>query len=451
MVRSSRDGRQELAPLPPDPAAALEPYDPARGHGPWDSRTAGHLLRRALGGGRSGQVRRLAAMPAQEAVAHVFGPRDGKREEQWQSMGAALRSGGRGELAGWWLMKLAQEERAPGTRLTLFWHDHFACAHSKVLDLALLLQQHQSFVELGEGPFAALLLAMARDPALLRFLDGDGNRRGIPNENLAREIFELFSLGVGHYSETDIREAARALTGRSVRQGLYVFVPEHHDPERKTVLGGEARDGDDVCRLAVAQPACPRFLARKLWRFYLSPEPPEEVLELLVERWREHDLETAWLVRTMLSSRACFSAEAYRSLVKSPVDYVIGITRTLDSKPNFQRLAESCERMGQSLFEPPGVQGWKEGEAWIHAAAWIERANFAAAVAEGRDKLTRDADPATRLDGNSAPELLDPLIGLFLDGELSGERREVLIHSLSTAPANAATQAVLCLPEYHLA
>lgn len=450
---------EPLAPRPRDPEQALASYEPSHGHGPWDERLAAHLLRRALGGPRPGQAAALARSAPAPALDALFAPREPAHADAWARAGAALAAAGeRPRLAAWWLMKLAQDDRAPGTRLTLFWHDHFACAQSKVSDLGFLLRQHETFVALGEGPLEELLLAMARDPALLRFLDGDSNRRGLPNENLAREILELFALGVGNYSEGDIREAARALTGRLVRGRDYRFVPEYHDPGPKTVLGAAAPDGDALCRIAAAQPACARFLAAKLWRHYVSPDPPADAIELLAERWRERDLDVAWLLRTLLGSRAFFSAESYRSLVKSPADLVVGTVRALGAKPDFEACASACAEMGQELFEPPGVQGWAGGEAWIHAAAWLARANFAGRVAEGAEALTRgaalDALFPPRRRGDAESELSD-LAGAFLGGDLPEPRARALRGAVEAAPDGvafrAAAHAVLCAPEYHLA
>ncbi len=448
---------EPLAPMPRDPAEALAPYDPAEGHGPWDARLAAHLLRRALGGPRPGEARTLGTGGVDAALARVFAPRTAAAEERWARAGAALAATGeRARLAAWWLMKLAQEERAPGARLLLFWHDHFACAHSKVGDLGFMFEQHQSFAAAGEGPFLVLLLQMARDPALLRFLDGDGNRRGSPNENLAREILELFTLGVGRYAEEDVRAAARALTGRTVRGREYRFVPEHHDPGPKIAFGAPTPDGDAVCRAAAAHPACAPFLAAKLWRFYLSPEPPPEVIELLAARWREHGMDAAWMVRTLCASRAFFSAEAYRSLIKSPTDLVVGTLRALDARPDFEACARACGEMGQHLFEPPGVQGWADGEAWIHSAAWIARTNFAARVADAAPAFTRGA-PLTTLFPPARREIpagaLADLAEAFLGGDLPPARAQALVQALPAGAGSfrAAAHALLCAPEYHLA
>ncbi len=450
---------EPLAPRPRDPAQALQPYDPSAGHGPWDARLAAHLLRRALTGPRPGEAPTLAQRTPAQAVDSLFNTENLAREDVWSRAGAALAAAGeRPALAAWWLMKLTHEDRATGARLALFWHDHFACAQSKIGDLGFLHRQHETFMALGAGRFLDLLLAVARDPALLRFLDGDGNRRGIPNENLAREVLELFTLGVGHYTEQDIREAARALTGRTVRGRDYRFVEAYHDPSEKRLLGESAPDGDAVCRIAVAQSECPRFLAAKFWSFYVSPEPPEDVIALLAERWRAQELDVRWLLRTLLSSRAFYSAESYRALVKSPVDLVVGTVRALGAKPEFAACARACSEMGQELFEPPGVQGWAGGEAWIHTAAWIARTNFAGSVAEGAESLVRGAAleslfPPRRRAGIGTA--LEDLAAAFLGGDLPAQRAQALTAALNSTsdPAlfRAAAHAVLCSPENHLA
>lgn len=446
-----------LPSCPADPAQALEPYRPEHGHGPWDRRGASQLLRRALGGARPGQLPVALDEGPQAAAERLFAPADAAHEEQLAALGQTLARGAdRRRLAAWWLLKLLDEQRATGARLALFWHGHFACAQAKVDDLSALCSQHQLFVDRGAGPFAELLSELIRDPALLRFLDGDGNRRGRPNENLARELLELFTLGEGAYSEEDIRGAARALTGYSLGRDGFRFIPEHHDPDSKQVLGRTIDDGDDLLAAAVAQPACPRWLAGRLWRFYVSPEPPSDVLELLAERWRAQDLRVDWLLKTLLSSRAFFSAESYRSLVKSPVDYAIGALRASDLRPDLVTVARACDEMGQRLFDPPGVQGWAGGQAWIHAAAWIVRVNYAARLAKLAAKSGDGSDESLlpgRLAGD-AEGLVGHLVERLLDDDLGSARRRSLVAAAAqnseAGPGSTAVQSVLCAPEYHL-
>ncbi len=449
--------RSERVHFPADPASALEAYDPARGHGPWDAAHAAHLLRRALGGGRPGQVQELLQGSVHEAVEQLLQPTATERAKTWMRTGAALAAqSDRAALASWWLMKMLQDDCALGSRLALFWHDHFATTWSKVERAEQMLAQHHLFTELGAGRFHPLLSAVLKDPAMLRFLDGDSNRRGLPNENLARELLELFTLGVGHYSEGDIRQGARALTGRTVRRGVYHFEALHFEAGDKSVFGQTIADGDDLAQRAVEHGACAPFLARKLWRFYVSPDPPLEVIELLAHRWREHDLEVAWLLRTLLSSRAFHASDSIASLVKSPVDFVVGTMRALGARPDPRPLQSACARMGQWLFEPPGVQGWNEGEAWIHPAAWLERTRFAGQVAGGEGGLLRDAPLARlfpRARRQDSKPVVDDLLAAFLPGVLDAARQQqltVLLDNTRGSKLQQAIYAILCLPEYHL-
>jgi|FLOH01.1.fsa_nt_gi uncharacterized protein (DUF1800 family) len=450
-----------LIPMPQDPFAALEAYDPQQGHGPWDAHHVAHLLRRAVGGPMPGQVEELQRKPADAVVEKLFQPSDISLESIWGASGVALAATNeRPRLASWWLMKLAQDEYALGNRLAVFWHDHFATTWSKINDGQQMLAQHSTLLVLGAGPFRKLLHAMIEDPAMLRFLDGDSNRRGLPNENLARELFELFALGPGNYTEMDIREAARALTGNTVRQGVFTFEKMLHDPDAKTVFGKNIQNGADLINLTVRQPACAEFLAEKLWRYYVSPSAPPEVLQLLVERWRDHDLDSGWLVRTLLASRAFHASSSMFSLIKSPVDYVVGVIRALSGRPDPREMDTACSLMGQQLFEPPGVQGWQGGSAWIHTAAWLERTKFASAVAAGSRGLLRDA-PLQKLFPTrhrlQCAALLNEVLAALLPTGLNTQRHFLLQKQLESSPNRVTTTllqetaySVMCLPEYHL-
>lgn len=440
-----------FARMPRDPRAALEPYGPRRGHGPWNEALAAHLYRRAVGGPRPGQIEEALSQSPQQLCDSLFADRDHPREEQWDRLGGQLAANDERErLAAWWMQKLIAEDRAPGARLSLFWHDHFSCTWSKVGSGAQMLAQHRSFLAKGEGPFAELLEALARDPAMLRFLDNDVNRRGIPNENLAREIMELFALGVGAYDEHDVREAARALTGRTVRHGRYHFERMHHDRVSKSVLGEEIQDGDDLVALITSQEACSHFLVAKLWAFYVSPQADEELISQLAAEWREHELDTSWLVQRMLRSRAFFSQEALGSLVRSPVDLVVGTARAMGTKPDLRALDAAARAMGQALFEPPGVQGWEAGQAWIHTSAWIERMRFAEQVAEGQASWHRGGGlPHGR--GSDLSSRLHAMTNRLLPGLIGPSREQELRAALDgDADDSALAYAILCLPEYHL-
>lgn len=444
-----------------DPESALEPYDPTLGHGPWGSRQVAHLLNRAVGGPKPGQMQQLIDAGPFQALDLLFEPDQDVLEAAWMGIGEPLAAAGdRAKLAAWWLMKMVQDDRVTGSRLTLFWHDHFATTWSKVQSSPLMYEQHLTFLDKGAGSFGDLLQAMMRDPAMLRFLDNDSNRRGLPNENLARELMELFSLGVGHYDEEDVQEASRALTGRSVRKGSYRFVELHHDPKPKKVLDEQVMDGDDLVAVVLKQDACPKFLVRKFWEFYVGPRLEEELQVLLAERWREQDLDVTWLLRTMLGSRAFHDTMMVSAKVKSPVDLVVGTMRSLGGRPDPKFLEMACARMGQVLFEPPGVQGWEGGEAWVHTAAWIERTRFADDVAQGKRDYLRKA-PLQQLFPTSrraiVAEGLDDMLRALIPGGIAPSRRRALLANLEAMGRTPEQRrfeemayAILCLPEYHL-
>ncbi len=443
------------------PEQAFEPYDPTLGHGPWGVRQVAHLLSRAVGGAKPGQVDTLLHAGPFKSLDFVFQPDQEVLEAAWMGIGEPLAAAqDREKLAAWWLMKLVQDDRVTGSRLALFWHNHFATAWSKVKNGEMMFRQHVLFLEKGAGLFADLLHGIVRDPAMLRFLDNDSNRRGLPNENLARELFELFSLGVGHYTEHDIREAARALTGRTVRKGVYEFVALHHDSKAKTVFGQEIHDGDDLVQLLLSQSACPRFLIQKFWRFYVAEEIQPAWLDYLAEKWRENALDVTWLLRTLLGSRIFHDARMVGALVKSPVDFVIGTMRALGGRPDPRMLEQASARMGQALLEPPGVQGWKGGDAWIHTASWLERTKFAADVAAGKHEYLRKSPldqlfPPSRR--SSAATALEDLLRALLPVGLLPSRQRSLLATLESIQVSTPDQrfqkmayAILCLPEYHM-
>jgi len=444
-----------------NPQQALEIYDPRSGHGPWEAAQVGHLLARALGGAKPGQIEELIKVGPAKAMDFLFEPDQEMLEAAWMGIGEPLSvDKDRAKLAAWWMMKMVQDDRVTGSRLVLFWHNHFATTWSKVADSEMIYRQHLLFLEKGAGSFENFLLAVAKDPAMLVFLDNDSNRRGLANENLARELMELFSLGEGHYSERDVKEASRALTGRSVDKGRYRFISLHHDEAAKTVLGTTVHDGDDLVRTVVAQESCPRFLAQKLWAFYVAPEIQDDVLDLLVSRWRENYLDITWFLQTVLGCRAFYESTSMGSLVKSPVDYVIGAMRALGGRPDPRELERSASGMGQTLFEPPGVQGWEGGEAWIHTASWIARTRFAADVSAGRREMLRKAPmeslfPMRRR--RNVRTALEDLLRALLPGGLSPARHRALLVTLEELESNSDAQrfqemayAVLCLPEFHM-
>ena len=305
-------------------------------------------------------------------------------------LGDAAASGGDiRRLQAWWLFRMLFTPDPLTERLTLVWHNHFATSQLKVEDVEAMRRQNETFRRQGRGPFGDLLRAMLRDPALLYWLDAPSNRKGKPNENLARELMELFTLGVGQFSERDVKEVARALTGRTVVQGRYAVRPDWHDDTPQTILGKTDRfDGDKVADLLLQHPATARRLAWRLCQSFLGENVADEpALSELAERLRADGLHVGRAIEMILRSERFFSARNLHAQVSEPVAFVIGTVRSLerfDPPPSTLLLVEWTGRLGQELFFPPNVGGWPGGRSWLSGRSVVARANFAAALVGGR-------------------------------------------------------------------
>ena len=262
-------------------------------------------------------------------------------------------------------------------RMTLFWHNHFTSSLRKVRSPQLMLRQNLLLRRHAPGSFADLLHAVIRDPAMLVYLDGRSNRKGHPNENFARELLELFTLGEGHYSEQDIREAARAFTGYGLerRRGTFRFRPRQHDDGLKTFLGRQGRwGGGDIVDILLAQPQTARFITRKLWAAFITLEPAPNQLETLARQFRQTDYAIRPLLAGILASEAFWDPRNRGSRIKSPAELLVGTMRALQLPVgDGQRLARAGRRLGQDLFDPPNVKGWPGGKAWIDSASLLAR------------------------------------------------------------------------------
>ena len=283
----------------------------------------------------------------------------------------------------WWGGRMLATQRPLEEKMTLFWHGHFATAENKVRDYRKMLLQNATFRRHATGNFGTLLLAVAQDPAMLAFLDAGVNVAGSPNENFAREIMELFTMGVGNYSETDIREAARAFTGWNFRDVAFVVNADEHDHGNKTVLGVTGNlDGAEVIGIILDQPATARHLTAKLYRFFVRDSLSPELNAQLAAILRDSDYELKPLLRTLFLSRDFYSRASVGNHVKSPVELVISTYRKLGLRalPGIPDFNEATAVLGQALFWPPTVAGWAGGRAWITPGLLLERGNFARRV-----------------------------------------------------------------------
>jgi uncharacterized protein (DUF1800 family) len=449
------------------------PYEPTLDD-PWDFRKVAHLHRRAGFGATWAELQRDLRDGPGPSIDRLLSPREetADKREVTASLGAGVVSSPGSELErlkAYWLYRMVFDPDPLRERMTLFWHNHFATSYSKVRSVALMLKQNESLRRHALDGFIGLLTEMVADSAMLVWLDGGVSRKEQPNENFAREFLELFTLGVGHYSEADIREAARAFTGWiGVDNGFgatpgFRFDPARHDGGEKTFLKCSGCWGaDDVVRITLEQPACAEFICRKLYRFLVTDgqTPSAGLLRPLAAEFRDHGYSVRHVVGVILRSRHFYSTAAFRRIVKSPVEFSAGLLRMLEAPPasvSLAALAQTCAEQGQDLFHPPGVKGWDGGRAWVTSATMLARSNWLADVVWGNDELGLGPfDPAAWAGRNGITPVDAPraLADLLLGGVLPpGAAAEVLraVEDGRSDGLPRALQRLLHCPEFQLA
>lgn len=341
-------------------------------------------------------------------------------------------------LAWHWLHWMRQSPQPLREKVALFLHGHFATSMDKVKNMFLMWQQNELFRREGLGSFVALTKAVSRDPAMLIYLDGQQNSKRKPNENFAREVMELFTLGEGNYTEVDIAETARAFTGYRVdiETGGFRFVRAGHDDSQKTVFGKTApMGGDDVIDLIFQKPEAGRFLAKKFWEYFAYESPDDMLVEMLGENFRRSGYDTLALLRAMFRSEEFYSERAMGRLVKSPVQWLVQAGHELEcGLPGAMVCHKILNNFGQSLFLPPNVKGWDGGRAWINASTLLQRYNVAAAYCGEGGRVARLTMPEVdfvALVGNAihgdASAVVDALGRRFYGSEPDGRERESLV------------------------
>jgi uncharacterized protein (DUF1800 family) len=383
--------------------------------GNWDARKAAHLLNRAGFGGPPVEIENLASLGLERAVSWfvdyeripdstpdpAWARPDPERAEKLLALRQAPEEQRRQmvrqeqqlqrermmELRGWWLQRMTRGPRPLQEKMTLFWHGHFATSNQKVRDTYYMWRQNELFRRLATGNWLQLLVEVAKDPAMLIWLDQAQSRREHPNENFAREVMELFALGEGHYTEKDIAEAARALTGWSLDRAQQRFIerPFQHDAGTKTVLGrtGEL-DGNDVLEQIVAQPQSAVHITARVWNFFAGEMPSPALNAALTSEFRRGGNNFKPLLRAMFLSGEFYDPTIIRNQIKSPVQWLVGSVRMLECElpPPFVS-ANLLRSLGQDLFAPPNVKGWDGGPAWITTNTLLARYNEAAALTQG--------------------------------------------------------------------
>ena len=378
-----------------DTVSVWTPYEPDD-DAPWNLPRVVHLHRRVVFGACWSEIQRDLAEGPEAAVSRVLdgtvraeGVPEGFEQLAGVIGAAAVDSGSAERLKAWWLYRCLFSPHPLEERLTLMWHNHFATSNLKVNDLQLMKQQNDTLRKHALSPFGVMLRDIVHDPALLEWLDASSNRAGQPNENLARELMELFTLGIGNYSEDDVKEAARALTGWTVRQNEFRILESLHDEGEKTILRRTGNfDGDDLVDILIDEPAVARRLAWRLTNEFLGTGVVDDsALDELAEGLRTHNLDIHWGVGMILRSQLFFSDTNINSRVCDPVTFLIAPLRAIEcwrNPPATLILAEWIERMGQDLFSPPNVGGWAGGKSWLSTRTVVARANYASALVEGR-------------------------------------------------------------------
>ena len=293
------------------------------------------------------------------------------------------------ELRSWWLTEMLTTRSPLTEKMVLFWHNHFVSSLQKVRSPVLMYRHNLLLRKHALGYFGDMLHEVSKDPAMVVYLDNASNRKAQPNENFAREVMELFTLGEGNYVEHDIKEAARAFTGWSIDldTGQFLSRPLIHDDGVKTVLGRSGNfDGDAVLDILLAQPQTAEFIVRKLWREFVSPVPDAAEVKRIGRMFRENRYNIKVALRALLTSDAFFAPANRASLIKSPVELIVGTLRqfrfeTGDVIP----FVFVSRQLGQDLFAPPNVKGWPGGEAWINSATLLQRKQLLERLFRGQE------------------------------------------------------------------
>ncbi len=463
----------------------LAPFVPSAGES-WNTAKAAHLLRRAGFGPLPDEVAGAVIAGPDRAVEELFNfppepappasdeirgvetrldtalenlRRIGNRKINFKEhpelrafFEEANRAHGRGilDLTAWWLDRMARSPAPLQEKLVLFWHGLFTSSFGDIHDTIAMHNQNALFRRYAAGNFARLLDGVARDSAMLRYLNNDENRKGHPNENWARELMELFTMGIGHYTEPDIKESARAWTGWTLRdyrtfedRRVFAFKPLLHDGGPKTFLGQTgAWDGTDIMRIILANPAAPQWIAGRLAQFFVAPKPDPALVEAMAQQIQASNYELKPALRALFRSRAFYRPEVMHAQVKSPAEFVVGAVRHLGvGEPDWVRLSYAMAGMGQHLFFPPTVAGWHGGTAWINSGTVFARTDTAAALISGR-LGTPDLAPLSSVDTIAARLLGQPL---------PPPRRATLAGVTAGQSTSETVHLVMSMPEYQVA
>jgi uncharacterized protein (DUF1800 family) len=427
--------------------------------GDWNRAAATHLLERAGFGPEPEEADRLASGSVADAIASIFAP-VGHNNEYLRGIEIMLGAGNIEFLSAWWIGLIVRGGDNLRERIALMWHDHFATSNAKVKDVRLMHGQNKLFREHGMGDFRQLLHKVAKDPCMLIWLDGDSNRAGAPNENFGREVMELFTLGIGNYTESDIEEAARCLSGWGTKGRAFRYRAKYHDDGVKTLLGQTGNfTPEQALDIMLVNAAAPRHIARRLLAEFITTDASPELVGSAARLLVDCDWNIEQTVRVLLTSEAFFDTQSRRARIASPVELVARATRILGSNVPPKILAEAIGEMGQSLFAPPSVKGWDGERVWINAGTWTARHNSMAQLLESEEYTDIAVALNSALEANSMRDAARETVRILLPGLADDPAGTAFTEAVADAAHKAATVQeatriasvlVLTSPEYQL-
>lgn len=419
---------------------------------------AAHLLRRAGFGPRPSEVEKWSKKGLDKTVDELLsGGTTGTTKSKDKTIT---------DIQAWWIRRLIKSKDPLADKMSLFWHDHFATAFGKVGSVTYMYKHLKKLRGKALLPFNKLLPAMIKDSALVIWLDSQQNKKGAPNENLAREVMEIYTTGVlsktgaANYSEKDVKEAARALTGWSQERGKFQFDAAEHDYGTKKIKGVQGNlDGDDLLQILLDDPATARHIAHKIFSFFAyDVDLADPVLDPLIDAWKAEDSSIRAVLGALFRMDAFYSSQAKAGRVKSPAEFLVGALRQLKAKVKGASkwnddLAFAMRALGQDLLDPPSVFGWEQGLAWTSTDGLLQRARIAEQIAGARPEQNGPlswkskvlfGNPATWADqGLTATAVVQRVFDTFSITSPSTSTRNALVDYLNTAPNGTPTPFVL--------
>src|SRR6266487_3008532 len=421
-------------------------------HGPMaNSSQIGHLLRRAGFGATPDELSMYRNLGFNGAVDRLLNYRqisDDDMENRLKALNINLNSPV--DQQRWWLLRMAWTQRPLLEKMTLFWHGVLTSSFRKVCGrpgFMRVIIQNQSLRNHAFDTFDHVLLGITADPAMLSYLDLAKSTRTAPNENYARELMELFTLGLGHYTQRDVSEAAAALTGWHLRGLSSVYLPRTHNDLAKVFLGHTGNlSYKDVINILTNHPAAPWFITRKLFTYFVYENPGTDDLKPLVDAYVQSGHNMGTVMRTLLLSPQFSSAKAYRARIKSPVEFTVGAYRALNIHDDSSSLPSITTLMGQTIFDPPSVAGWpgdKVSSLWLNSGTWMTRLNYIDAIlvrglARGGSPRPFDLQSIVNAQNLNSPEsFVDYFVSFLLDGHIDSDRRTQLLDYFTSRDTSA--------------